>query len=583
MEIIIIDSGVYAGHPALKNECIYGYGLKYSAESQNCFRVDDFEDNIGHGTAVFHLIRKGCKEADIKNIKIFNSNFDLSEEALCSALEYIYEHENPKIINLSLGLTMCEDENRLYRVCKKFHDKGVLIISAFDNGGAISFPAAFDCVYGVNGMPQISKEDEMWMVKDSYVNICAKGTVSRLMWRNPDYVYLSGNSFSCAIATANIASGIFHKTIDDKFYEIGAEKKTVLKKPGFKIYKAVIFPLNKEIHSLLRFQANLPFEIVGVYDHKLTGRVGGHTNKIVKCDEAKDFIVRNITDIDWTGVDTLILGHTDQLMNLTHDETMIQGLFLSAKENSINIYSFDPCEKNDRIFYPEVNEDDLPDNHFGKLFKINKPVLGIVGTSSRQGKFSLQLALASILKEKGYSVGCLGTEPSALLFGMDAVFPYGYNSTVSLKESEAILYINRLMREISLTNCEIILTGAQSAELSGELNSLYQFTANQQAYLYGTLPDAIVLVVSAHDTIEYIQRTISFVESICDCNVLAIGFLPRYIVGNDWGVYEKYLEMKEKEIVQYKEYIRSKFNIEAFVIGRREDESLLADRILEFF
>lgn len=583
MEILIIDSGVYFNHPALRLKKIDGYGLTYNSDTQCCVRIDDFEDQIGHGTAVFDLIQRNCPEAKIKNIKIFNHDFDLSEEAFCSVLEYVYKNENPTIINLSLGLTVCENESKLYEICKKIQDKGAMIFSAFDNCGAISYPAVFDCVYGVNGDPQISSADKIYITKDSYVNIFAKGTISRLMWRNPDYIYLSGNSFSCAMVTGQVASAIMNGKINERAFNIGTEKKMESKKPCFQIKKAALFPLNKEMHSLLRFQSMLSFEIVAVYDHRLTGRVGSSVGRALKCDEADDLVVRDIANICWEEFDTLILGHTDELIHLTQDNPLIKRLFALAQKYGKCIYSFDPCENSEHTFYPEVNKKDLPQNHYGKLFKINKPVLGILGTSSRQGKFSLQLGLTNAFKKKGYHVGCLGTEPSALLFGIDEIFPYGYNSTVSLSESEAVLYLNRLMKKISLTDCEIILVGSQSAELTGELNNLCQITMHQQAFLYGTAPDAIILVVSAHDTVEYIQRTISYVESVCDCEVIAVGFLPRYIIGNDWGVYEKYIDMNENEIVQFKDYIQMHIGVKAFVIGNRTDETLLTEQIIEFF
>jgi len=46
---------------------------------------------------------------------------------------------------------------------------------------------------------------------------------------------------------------------------------------------------------------------------------------------------------------------------------------------------------------------------FGKLYKNDIPILGIFGTRSKQGKWSLQMELRKRLLADGYVVGLLGT------------------------------------------------------------------------------------------------------------------------------------------------------------------------------
>lgn len=38
--------------------------------------------------------------------------------------------------------------------------------------------------------------------------------------------------------------------------------------------KAIVFPFNKEMHSVVRYREELSFEIVGIYDSKYTLKVG---------------------------------------------------------------------------------------------------------------------------------------------------------------------------------------------------------------------------------------------------------------------------------------------------------------------
>ena len=78
MKILILDSGVYTAHPAFRNGTIDGYGLVYDEQEDCCIRVADLEDQIGHGTAVYDLIRKNCTCADIRMVKIFEEALELS-------------------------------------------------------------------------------------------------------------------------------------------------------------------------------------------------------------------------------------------------------------------------------------------------------------------------------------------------------------------------------------------------------------------------------------------------------------------------------------------------------------------------
>ena len=582
MQILIVDSGVYREHPSFVDEKFNGYGLIFDKKIGECKRLQDFSDNLGHGTAVYNIIRKNCQEAEIKMIKVFDEKFEIDEDTFYNVLLYIYNNESPDIINLSLGLSFCNDIDRLYTICKKIQEKGTIIISAFDNEGTISYPAAFDCVYGVIGVPEITKANEIGYIKNSYANLCAKGTVSRLAWKNPDYILLAGNSFSCAMATSAIASKIMNQGLSITQLPIGTEE-IVTTKSQFQIKKAALFPFNKEMHSLVRFPDLLNFEIQNIYDHRFTGRVGVSLKKYVDAESVPDKIIKDIDSIDWDGIDTLILGHIGELSALVKEPDLKDRIINKALEHDVQVYAFDPCELSKNVFYPKADFNDLPKNHFGKLFRINKPVLGVFGTSSRQGKFTLQLILRDLFQKKGYKVGQLGTEPSALLFEMDEVFPYGYNSTVSLSETEAILYVNRLMNNICMSDCEIIIAGAQSATFSYRINNINQFTPLQQSFLYATSPDCVILVVSPHDSFEYISRTINYIENTIYCKVIALCVFPKYIKSNAIGFNEKYESLSLDELNSFKINLKQHLNQNVYILGIQDEMNELVNNIIDFF
>ena len=163
---------------------------------------------------------------------------------------------------------------------------------------------------------------------------------------------------------------------------------------------------------------------------------------------------------------------------------MIQQAIAKGK----NIYAFDenPDCNGSNIFYPIINKQSLPPDRFGMLYRISKPVVGILGTSSRQGKFTLQLKLRELLLERGYSIGQIGTEPSALLYGMDYVFPMGYNSSVYIQGFDVIRYTNYIINILCQKNIDLILIGSQSGTVPFDTGNIIQYNIPQYDFLAGT-------------------------------------------------------------------------------------------------
>ena len=83
----------------------------------------------------------------------------------------------------------------------------------------------------------------------------------------------------------------------------------------FKIEEAIVFPVNKEMHTLIRFEEDLKYTM-NFYDIKYSGKVGSNTSRFVP---KSNHIIMDIDKIDWTGkFDTVILGHCNELSNITN-------------------------------------------------------------------------------------------------------------------------------------------------------------------------------------------------------------------------------------------------------------------------
>lgn len=585
VRIAIVDNGVRVDHPAFKTnkpDVIWCVGKK--DENQSC----------GHGTAVYNIIRKTNEFADIINFKITDSNGDIDEKILISCLHNIRDNYDVDIINLSLGLSLCENINPLRTVCDDLIARGVIIISAFDNEGSISYPAAFCNVIGVTSSDLCCKTNDFIIFKDMVVNIAAKGSLQRLAWDKPDYIMLDGSSFACAHVTVQVArwvsEGIANLSeILEKFNEIAlwAERGNDIrmkKRESFEIENAILFPFNKEMHSLIRFHDMLSFKIAGVYDIRLSSHVGSTTDRIMNAD-VKSYPIRRTEDIDWNICDTIILGNIPA--NITTAVSSVRETLINrAISIGKNIYSFDDLYDKfeyNRMFCPTVTQGDLPPERFGKLYRISRPVVGVYGTSSSQGKFTLQLELRRKFLEYGYHVGQIGSEPSAQLFGMDFTYPMGFNDSIYINAHKSIHFLNECINHLCQKNCDIIITGSQSSVLPYDTGNLGMFPLKQFNFLMGTQPDAVVLCINPYDEFDYIARSICFLESSVACKVIALCVYPMNLK-KDWtSLYNRKKMLEEKEYQLLKDALQIRFSIPVYRLGDELDITNIFNDIIDFF
>lgn len=542
-DVVVVDTGCQCEHPKLKVKAIDGVCIIRNENGQFETSGLFFGDDVGHGTAICGIILSHVPNCNMLVIKLFDKRLFVDEESLFFALNYIYENINCKIVNLSLGIPALQNYERMVEICAKINAKGSAIIAAFDNDGSISFPAAFDNVIGVTSSSTCLKNDQYFVTNNNIVNVCAKGRTQKILWNNHKYSMGQGNSYACAHISGICVSYIkqykkvnFNILMDllktkQSFEYCNSTEECVNRCHRKLNYKRVaLFPFNKEMHALIRFEDMLPFEISNVYDMKYSLNIGSNTNKLLGLNFGKDHIIKKIEDINWDEIDTLVLGHMRVVSNnLIQGYDIVEHLFNEAMLRNKNIYSFDNVPEkyssNTNFTCPDLYEDYVPIPD-GKLYHQSRPVLAVFGTSSKQGKYTLQLLLRKKLIEKGYAIGQLGTEPSSELFGMEGCFHFGYDSEMKLMRYAAISCLNRILFNISKKNVDLIITGCQSETVLTQEGNLFFYPLPQIEFLYGTLPDAIVLVVNPDDEINVIQRTIMFLESCVWCKVIAIVMFP---------------------------------------------------------
>ncbi|MDR1464868.1 MAG: S8 family serine peptidase [Oscillospiraceae bacterium] len=148
-DIVVIDCGVDIRHPALSSYSdIYCTYLPPHSDKL----VPDAIDIFGHGTAVTGIIKAIRPQTTILSLRIFDlldGNPISSESRLISALQYIDKHIETKVVNISSTIVAPTKMEGLATITRQLTKKGVVLVSTFENDGALTYPAAFEWVIGI--------------------------------------------------------------------------------------------------------------------------------------------------------------------------------------------------------------------------------------------------------------------------------------------------------------------------------------------------------------------------------------------------------------------------------------------------
>ncbi len=566
-DVVIIDSGIDT--QLANNSTIVG-GASFSFDKEKLVvSTNDFYDEIGHGTAVFNIIYSKNKELTFYIIKIFKKDFYCDPVLLIKALGYVSENVNCSYILLSSGAIVFDNITELESVLKKLNKtNNCLIVSAFNNEGALSYPAASEYVIGVDSTPNLPLGINQYIVYGSPINVITRARSHRVTWLDGKKVIVHGNSFNAAeflnslINDSGLRASVVSPGIEAPSntstikFESADFCEAFQPQKNIDARRIAFFPFSKELQVVANNEDLLKYEVAGYYDVRESGKVG-----LRVCDVSgygdNTLTIKNIEDLkDDFASDAIVCGHLDmlnQISKCSYDITIEK----ISNEQGKKVFFFDTKDNRSltrKEYHQFAKVTEFHGWNFGKLWQINRPVLGVFGTSARQGKFTLQLMLRRIFLEKGYSIKQISTEPTGWLFGMDYTCPIGYNSPVLLKSNDAAKLYNELIHRCDIEEPDLIIVGSQSGTVPANDYHEQYFTFPQYEFLIGTNPDVVLLVVNCFDDIEYINRSINFIESAADCKVIGcvVSFSKMHANSDQYSkMVERIKKNVEKPIFDY--------------------------------
>ena len=616
VKVAVVDSGVDAAHP--KVGPVAG-GVSFTVEADGrIVQGADISDCAGHGTACAGIIRKGAPDAEVYSVRIFDASLGADGRALVSAIRWAVAHRMD-VVNLSLGTTDVTFREAVAEACREAVEAGVILVAAAHNDGRESYPAVLPEAIGVAGGRVYDRYGYFYR-SDHAIECVARGDEQRLCWLEGREIMAGGSSFAAPTITAVVAlireahpgaslpevrRCLRANALDGRVEPIlsaaappAGSAVRIGSDYGW-IGKAALYPYCKEMHALIRFRDLLRFQIVGVADPVGKGLAGKDAGEAIGIAPVGIRVAPRLEDA-FRDADTLILGYVDALGRIRKRD-LLRASIRAALDRGLNVFSFLAVpadaygdlheaarQEGLRIAYPDILWEDVRDSLASQRAGggVDVPVLGIFGTSAQQGKFTLQLALRRKLMQMGYSVGQIGTEHHAALFGMDLAFPIGYAAPQRLPLQYYLPYLDCKMQAIcQRKRPDIILVGAQSGTIPYDVHEPRTLCMSSLAFLLGAKPDACILVVNSIDADAYIRDTIDGIRAVgkAPALLLAMSDKEKHIRAAYGRSFVTSRQMAPQEIAGRLRRLEQTFGLPAVAIASEEGQQRAVETVVRYF
>ena len=215
VKIGVVDTGIDASHPWLHAAVVGGIGVRRNSEGYDV--VPEYQDLLGHGTAVASLIHVFCAEALLYSVRIALQDGNLvtpyvQERAMATGIKWCLD-EGIRIINVSYSLKGTpENGSIIHQVCQEAYERNAIIVAAHRNGEKSPvYPAAFPIAIGVHRRRD-SKPGQISVFSEEDHDLSAFGGPCCLAHLGNSVRYIGGTSIAAAQVSAMV--GRIH-TIDD--------------------------------------------------------------------------------------------------------------------------------------------------------------------------------------------------------------------------------------------------------------------------------------------------------------------------------------------------------------------------------
>lgn len=556
LKVAIIDSGVegslFEGIP-ISQYRIYEESVEHETPT----------DYVGHGTAVTSILLKSV-QCEILSIcpGIGPSGMPdrmIAPGDIAAAIRTALDH-GADVLNISMGVTAFSEREELDRLCAEAYEKGVPIICAQSSDSVPSLPWACKGVLRVRASKGNTYDARLCEEMPPTVEVT--GDVYRIVTREGRRNFATGNSYAAPFLVNRLLKALENDTSSRPDYNtmlksllkdcamaapydyLTAQKVDLIRSrlPFIReepaaLGRVVMLPFSKEMHVIIRNLSYLGGVLAGVVDPVKLGNNGKDPAQLIGLEESEVRITGSLDKIAGP-VDKLVIGYLDQVASF--DSRFVLDAILEQNLQTVraNVFTFTPphirwkeiyAQAGLKIEFPTVIGDtayQIVREAVPYKLPLHKPVVGVFGTSSSQGKVTLQMNLKRAFERRDLRPFFLSTEHQGGLLGANLTFADGYDNrdTIFLSAESGIDCLQRLMIYAdSLADKDLILVGGQSWLIPYNIEE--QTFIRNAVFLEGVRPDLAVLTINPLlDQELYIRDTIHALKSIYKCRTVAMAF-----------------------------------------------------------
>ena len=162
IRVALIDSGVNTRHSHVG--CVAGGVGLAPADDGTIRQQQDFNDRIGHGTALAGILRAKAPQVELYAVKVFGDRLQVSFSVLEAALRWGIE-QRMHIINLSLGTANAAHRDRCLAIIAEANAADTVLVASSPAGQTNVLPAVLPGVIGVANDDHCGWAD-YWYVSD---------------------------------------------------------------------------------------------------------------------------------------------------------------------------------------------------------------------------------------------------------------------------------------------------------------------------------------------------------------------------------------------------------------------------------
>lgn len=599
MTIAIIDSGV--------NGAVFkDYNIKQYYIQNRTVMEEPVGDRLGHGTSMLGIIlRQQNTPVSVLSLRPVICDNIIDNNDIATAIRFAVD-KGAGVISISMGNNLLKERKSIEDACEYAYKNRVSVVCAFSKRNDVILPWA--CKYAVKVMHGDERNHPVQFKRayfDSYmicvnkpmyrtVDIC--GTRKMIVGHSAATAYIVGkmvqymNRHMCdsieALHFFFLECGIScnKNQLYNKVETIKGRISYLDKEEEINWGAAAVIPYSKEMESLIRFQD------FGSYYIKVGVDYGKKGIRKVADQEETLPIETSLERLERYDLDTVFVGYLNKLENYS-DIWGMDNVLRFALSHNYNVFSFLPVSTDFKMQFREkrlrLQEANIYDVDYLRQIKeivpysflCRLPVLGVFGTSSKQGKFTLQMLIRRELKRRGIRHISLLTEHQAELLNASVCFPSGYkgenNIRLSIEEQIEVLQKSLYYLE-QTTDAEMILAGGQSWLIPHDIDR--QIAIYNLAFIEAVRPDYSVVVVNPEiDHIDYIRDTISGLKAIYKTRTIAVAFSDKKVVLCGRSVLRQ--PRDAKNIIEVSNYLQQETGIYAGCITRGD----FVNKIIDFF